>query len=301
MDGADLLRRLAQLQNEDSDSGWLDTRTSYDFLYDAAVAFVDSTGCLKNTQTITTEADTAEYDLSPDFIRVWLTDSDGQIVIKYNDGTTDFFIPWKPYEEILYGNETASVSIPGFFTVTDADLPDQITGTATSSGASTGGLCELSDTAADFSYVGAGSIVHNTTDGSSGVVVSKASSTVLKTALFGGTGNDWSSSDAYIIQPQGRYKLILSAPPSTAGHTITVYYIQRPNPVYHSYGVYRFPSQYNSALVKYAYWLYKYRDKDPKMGDAMFRFWDMETRKYNNTVNKAIRPNKIRVSFKKNG
>ena len=49
MDGTDLLRRLRQLLNEDSDSGWLDKQSSYDFLFEAAVEYVDRTACLRGT------------------------------------------------------------------------------------------------------------------------------------------------------------------------------------------------------------------------------------------------------------
>lgn len=294
MDGSDLTRRLEQLLNEESGSDWLDPRTTYDYLNEAAIAFVDRTHCLKNTQEITTVADQAEYNLSPDFLKLNIKNSSEEFVIKYGD---DNFLPWKDYEDILYGNETTSVSVPGRFTVIDASLPAQITGTTTSAGAATGNLSTLTDTAADFTNVDPGSVVHNTTDGSSGIVISKTSSTVLKTALFGGDA-DWSSSDAYIIQPQGRYKLILEAPPSTAGDTITVYYVQRPDPVYHDYGVFRFPMQYATALVKYAYWLYKYRDKEPDTANSMYQFWDMEIRRYGNSINQAVRPRNVKVSFK---
>ncbi|NIA30725.1 MAG: hypothetical protein GWP06_12535 [Actinobacteria bacterium] len=297
MDGADLTRRLSQLLNEDSDSGWLDSRTTYDFLYEAALAFVDRTHCLKTTQSITTVADTASYNLNPDFLKLYLRDGSENLIIKYNNGN-DSFLTWKDYEDIVYGNETTSVSVPSNFAVIDAALLPQVTGTATSTGTATGGLSTLTDTAGDFSNVDSGSTIHNTTDGSSGVVISKTSSTVIKTALFDGTNNDWSSSDAYIIQPQGRYQLILEAPPSTAGHTITVYYVQRPDPVYHSYGSYRFPVQYSTALIKYAFWLYNFRDKTPDRGNAMYQFWDMEVRRYGNSINQAIRPNNVKVSFK---
>ncbi len=299
MDGSDLTRRLTQILNEESDSDWLDSRTTYDYLNEAAIAFTDRTGCLKTTQEITTVADMASYNLSADFLRLYLSDNNENLIIKYNDGSNDSFLTWKDYEDIIFGNETTSVSVPSHFSILDTSLPSQVTGTATSVGAATAGLCTLTDTAGDFSDVEAGSTVHNTTDGSTGIVISKTSSTVIKTALFGGTADDWSSSDAYVIQPQGRYKLILEAPPSTSGHTITVYYIQRPDPVYHSYGVFRFPNQYTSALVKYAAWLYKYRDKEPNQGDAMYQVWELEVRRYGNSINRATRPNSVKVSFKR--
>lgn len=295
MDGSDLTRRLEQLMNEEEGSDWLDPRSTYDYLYEAAMAFVDRTNCLKATQSITTVADQQEYNLNPDFLKLYITNSSEELIIKYGD---DNFLTWKDYEDIIYANETASVTMPSHFSIIDTVLSSQETGAATSAGAATGGLSTLTDSGADFTNVASGTVVHNTTDGSSGMVISKTSDTVLKTALFGGTNNDWSSSDTYIIQPQGRYKLVLDAPTSVSGDTITVYYIQRPEPVYHSYGMYRFPVQYSQALIKYAFWLYKYRDKEPNTGDAMYRFWDMEIRRYGNSINQAIRPKNVKVSFK---
>ena len=296
MDGYDLTKRLEQLLNEESGSDWLDPKTTYDYLYEAAIAFVDRTHCLQTTQSITTVADTSSYNLNPDFLKLYLKNNREKLIIKYNDGNDDYFLTWKDYEDIIFNNQTDSVSIPSHFAIIDASLPDQVTGTATAAGAATGGLSTL--TGSGFGDVDSGSIVHNTTDGSFGIVISKTSSTVLKTALFGGTNDDWSVSDAYIIQPQGRYQLIFDSPPDTAGHTITIYYVQRPKPVYHSYGTYRFPMQYTSALVKYAYWLYKYRDGRPDTGNAMYQFWEMEVRKYGYSINQATRPNNVKVNFR---
>ena len=52
------------------------------------------------------------------------------------------------------------------------------TRTTTSAGAAVGGASTLTDTGGDFSDVSPGDIVHNTTDGSDGIVLSKTSSTV---------------------------------------------------------------------------------------------------------------------------
>ena len=296
-DGADLLRRLQQQMDEESDSGWLDTRTSYDYLYEAALEFTDRTGCLKSSQAITTVADQTDYNLNPDFLRLYAKNDDDELIIKYNDGSDDSFLTFEAYEDIFYGNNTTSVTIPSNFTIIDTDLPSQVTGTATSDGAATRGHCILVDTAGDFSDVEAGDDVHNTTDDSSGVVISKTDSTHLVTVLFGGTGNDWTSSDSYVIQPGARYKLVLDPPPSTDGHTITVPYVQKPAPVYSDYDIYRFPSQYTPALVKYAFWLYKYRNREPNLADNLYKYWLMQIGRYAASVNSALRPNRIKVNF----
>ena len=291
----DLLRRLTSLYNEDSDGGWLDEQTSYDYLYDAAVEFVDRTGCVHESQTITTVADQETYNLNPDFLRLFLKNDSNNYYVTYYGGSVYHNLTWKDPEDILYGYSTATAAIPSRFAVTDDEPPDQTTGTATSDGADSGGQQTLTDTAGDFTDVEAGAIVHNTTDGSDGIVLSKTSSTILVTALFGGTDNDYTSGDTYVIQPQARYEIGLSPIPSEVGSLI-VYYVKRPAPVYSDYGMYEFINP--SALVKYAYWLYKYRDKDPNLGDALYKFWEIEVSRKAYSINRGLRPNRIKVNLK---
>jgi hypothetical protein len=293
-DGKDLLRRLRQLLNEDSDSGWLDDQSSYDWLYDAAGEFVDRTGCLRAEQEITTVAEQTDYDMNPDYLRLYLKNSSGNHYVKYNNGSTNTFATFKDYEDLYYQDNTGSVSTPGKFSIIDADLPSQVTGSAGATSAASGGQCTLSGSG--FGDVEAGATVHNTTDSSAGIVLSKTSSSALVTALFGGTDNDWTSGDAYVIQPQARNKLVLDPPPSTAGHTVTLPYVARPKPVYSDYGVYRFVNP--SVLVKYAFWMYKYKDSEPNFGDSMYRFWEMEIGRKSHSINQGQRPGSFTVNLK---
>ena len=289
--------KLRQLLNEDADSAFLDTRTSYDYLWEAAIEFNARTNFLKSTQEITTVADKTGYALNADFMKLYLKDSNNEFYIKYNDGSNNTFLNWKEYEDIVYSDNTTSQSIPDYFSIIDdQSLDSQVTGTATSAGALSGGQAILTDTSADFSDVSAGDIVHNTTDGSDGIVLSKTSSTVLVTALFGGSVDEWTVSDSYVIQPQGRLQLILDPPPSTDGHTIIVYYVQRPTPIYSDYGTYRFPSQYMDGLVKYAAFLYKFRDREPNFGNAWYKIFDRQVRMAADSVNKSL----LRRDFKMN-
>ena len=187
---------------------------------------------------------------------------------------------------------------PSGFAIKSNDNTDTITGTASSDGtANAGGKCLLT-TAEDLSDVGPGDTVHNLTDGSDGVVISVATSATANVALFGGTDNEWDSGDSFVIRPGARYQIVLAEPIEDA-KTITVPYVQIPNPVYTDWDVYRFPKQYTTALVKYAYWAYKYRDKEPNMADAMYKYWDRQVRTYLGSVNMGLRTNKLRVSFKK--
>lgn len=313
VDGKSLIRSLRELLNEDSTSSWLNTRSSYEFLWQAANELVSRTFCLRSTQSITTVANQSGYTLKADFLKLYLKNDDGEFYIKYNDGTNDYFKTYKEYSDIIYENNTTSVSIPDNFTIIDdPDIDVQLSSTVTSVGASVGGRSTLTDAATDLSDVSAGDIVHNLTDGSDGVVTALITSsgasvggwegagviTQLYTALFGGTNNDWTLADSYVIQPQARLKFILDPPPSNSGHTVTVYYIQRPLPVYHDYGVYRIQPQYSSSLVQYAAWLYKYRDKEPNFGDKWFQFFDRTVRHAGENLGNAFVKKKIEVSFK---
>ena len=289
VDGKSLLRNLRELLNESTTSEWLDTRSSYSFLYQAAVEFVRRTQCLKNEQSITTVASQSGYTLNADFMEMYLKDKENELYVKYNDGTNDYFIKFKDYEDIIYENNTTAKSIPDFFTIIDDSTKDtRLSSTTTSAGTSSGGECTLTDTTADFSDVSAGDVVHNTTDGSDGVVLSKTSSTALVTALFDGTDNDWTLGDAYVIQPQARLKIVFDPAPSTASHTATIYYIQRPVPVYSDYGIYRIQSQYLLALVYYAIALYEYRDDEPLVSNKMYQAFDREVRHASAGLNRSL-------------
>ena len=299
MDGKTLLYKIQQLLNEDSSSAFLDTRSSYQFLWEAATEFSNRTNALANTQTITTVADQTDYTLNANYLKMRLKNGSNSYVIKYNDGTNNTFIYERPFGEIVLADNTTSQTYPDSFVVEpDATLDSQISSTTTSAGAATLGVTTLTDTGVDFSDVSAGDNVHNTSDGSDGIVLSKTSSTVLVTALFGGTDNDWTSGDSYVIQPQGRLKIVLDPPPASSGHTLTVYYNERPAPVFSDYGVYRFQSQYADALVHWALWKYKYRDSEPNFGDALFQFFEMAVQRANGQMGDAFRRRSIPVNFK---
>jgi hypothetical protein len=295
-DGKDLRRRLKELLDEESGSTWLDARSCYDYFYDGALDFVDRTGCLRSVQTISTVATVSEYNLNPDFLRLYLRNSGGDYFLKYNDTSNTTFLTWKNYEDIYYQSSVTSGQ-PTRFSIIDAALTDRATGTATSTNASVGGESTLTAAAGNFANVAAGDTVNNTTDGSTGIVLSKTSSTVLVTALFGGTGNDWAAGDAYVIQPGARFKLVLDPVPSTSAHTVSVPYIQRPDPVYSDYGIYRFIN--SAVLVKYTFWMFKYRDKEPNFGDAMYKFWEAEVSKKAGSINAGQRPDSFIVNMKR--
>lgn len=297
MDGKDLLRRVQQILNEDDAGDWMDERTTYDFLYSAARQWVIETQCLTAEQTITTVEDQAGYTLDGDFLSLYMK-YDFEYFIKYYDasaGSYSFPI-FRDYFEVYYENDTDSVDTPSYFTLhDDRTLDTLISDTADNAGAATGGKCTLTMDTEVFADVTSGDIIHNTTDGSDGVVISVTSTKVLTCALFGGTDNDFTENDQFYIQPRKRFKLMLNPPPSTAGDTITVPYVAKPDPVYSDYDVYKIPLDYPDVLCKYAAWLYKYRDDEPNFGDALYVYWKMQIDDYNRLTHKSLLRNHSRI------
>lgn len=299
MDGKAMLYALRKDLRESTNSGFLDDRTSYDYIWEAMIDFVSRTTCLPTTQAITTVAEQATYYLTPEYLKLYLKNTDNEYYVKYNDGTSNYFLTWQDYEDIVLADQSSGVSVPNHFSIIPySSLEDQVNSSATATAAAVGGLSTLNDSGV-FDYVYPGDEVHNLSDGSDGVVISRSSTSAISTALFGGTNNDWTSADSYMIQPQSRFKLVLDPPPSTAGHTVTVYFQKRPQPVYHSYGVYAVPAQYHRAIVGYATYKYKYRDSKPQEGDALFRAYDLAVRSANEALRHGLnRGRRLQVSYR---
>jgi len=290
-----MTNRVLQLLNEDSSSAIIDARTTYDFLNDAARDWVLQTECLTDEDTLTTVASQTEYVLSANYLGLYLK-HDGKFFVKYYDGTNYSFIDYKTYAEIYWENDTTDVEIPGYFTIRDyGSLYAQVTGAASADGAASGGRCLLTTAAATFTNVSPGDQIHNTTDGSSGVVLSVTDTKNIYVALFGGTNNDISSADAFVIQPRARLMLVLDPPPEDAGDYVYVPYLQSPDPVYHDYGVFRINFDYTEALAQYAAWKYKYKDKDADFGDRFYRAYQSEIAKYRRQTPKAFAKNRARI------
>jgi hypothetical protein len=283
----------------------MDIKSCYDYLYEAATDFAKETGALSGSQSITTVASQSEYPLNPDFLEVSTEDDHGNKVIKYT--TSGGAVQWLSlsfYRDVLYSGSTTAVAIPSNFAIVDESLDDRITGSATAVGTHAGGESTLTDSAASFTgKVNAGDAVYNTTQGHLGIVLGVTSGTALKTAMFSLSGASayasWTSSDAYVIQPAPRFKVVISPPPSTAGDTITVPYYAKPVPVYSDYGSYRFATGYEEALDKYAVWLFKYRDSKPQFGDYLYKAYDLTLRKAKNVNRRATGSRNFRVNWMK--
>lgn len=247
-------------------------RATYDFLYEAACTFIRYTACLKSSQTITMVADQTAYDLNADFLApYWLNDMNERIV-RYYDGSNYSYPTMRDYGDILRSGNTTSVTVPyNFALITKTTQGSQVTGTTTSAGAATAGASTLTQSTGTFlTTVSAGDEVYNTTDGSSGVVMEVTSNTALVTALFDGGDNEWGSGDAFVITPQPRKQIVIDPPPSTAGHTVMIPYLQKPSPVYSERRSYRIDNMYASTIEKYAAWLYLSKEGKQNFG-AMWR------------------------------
>jgi len=306
MDGQSYLRELRQVLSEQSTSVWLDLKTAYDCGYQAALATAARTSAFRTTQSITSVDGTSSYNLNPNFLKLYLSSDQNKYFIKYNDGSNTHFIYFDAYDSIVLANNTTETSIPSRFSIIDASEVTQVTGTAASTSVMSqsytifgtgGGESTLNGT--DLSTVKVGDLVHNTTDGSHGVVVAITSTTAVVCALFDGTLNYFTLGDTYIINPQGRLRLIIDPTSSTSGHTITVPYIQKPDPVYSYYRRYNFAPGFQSALVKYASWLLKYRDRELNYGDAWYKYWDLTTRQLNADLQQGMRKVGFGVNFNK--
>lgn len=302
MDGSSLDYKLEQLLRESSSSAFIDQRSSYDYLYEAAKKINSRTAYLKSQQTITTVVGQSAYDLNADFMNLYFTNSFNEYVVKYQTSAgTIYWITWKDYDKIIQNivDSTDTAAIPSNFSIVPKQsITARITGSATSTGTLAYGETALNDTSAPFSGVSIGDSVHNTTDGSSGVVITVTSTSSLVTSLFGGTDNTWTSGDAYIVIPQGLKQIVIDTASANAGDSIIIDYVQLPTPVYSAYRTYRLDQSYEMALVYYAAWLYKSKDRD--MTDYFFRCYDREVRQTGAQSDKALgRGNSFKVNFNK--
>jgi len=278
MEGYSLKRRLADLLGEAATSSFLNDRTTYDYLYDAAKDFNKRTHFLTNVQSLAVSALTGTYNLNADYVALALSDEFNRPFIKYTVNGTDYFIYSKDYQDIVLANDTSQSDVPQFFSITDAPQLQPLSGTASSVGASANGECTLTDSTAPFGNVSPGDYVHNLTDGSDGIVIAQTSSSQIVCALFGGTNNDWSLSDGYVVVPQARFQIIFTPMPSAVA-TASITYVVRPAPVYSLYRAYKMPPDAELPLCLFAASKYKQRDREPMVSQAYMQEYEMFTMK----------------------
>lgn len=304
-DGFTLIRELRQCLQESTTSTWPDLKTSYDYIYQAVEATNARVGLLTSSHAITSVASQRNYTLNADFLTLYLRDDQNRFYIKYYDGIDTYFIFPSSYDSIVLSNNNTAIPIPNAFCIKYASPITQITGTVSSDGVMAhpytlfnqiAGETTL-NTSTSLTNVRVGDTVHNTTDGSHGIVISAVAGVVI-CALFDGVAyNYFKQNDVFIINPQQRLELYLDPPPLSSGGTITVPYMQKPSPIYSAYRSYQIPSGYSSVVVQYAAWLYKYRDREPSFGDMLFRNWDAKVRQLGKVINDAVDRKGFGVNF----
>jgi len=302
MDGNQLTRAMLDALDEETASKLFNTddRILYDYLDAAAEEFVRETKCLHATATITTVADQQAYDLPPDFLGLYMKNPRDRFFGKYYDGSCTTFPALCPYEQIFRENLTDALSIPGRFAIIDkAAAPTQLSGTTSAAGARAAGQATLTDSAALFETTGAvfpRDRVHNTTDGSSGIVLSVSSETALITALFDGKTNGYAKGDAYVITRATPKQVYLVAKSKTSGHTLTIPYLCKPDPVYSDYGTWRFDPVSCRAICHEAAFQYANRKGEYSSADRHHALFNLEvTRAKNERAGLVIQGGRYRT------
>ena len=219
-------------------------------------------------------------------------DNSNKRFIKYTANSAVHFLYEKSYDSIILQNNTTAVTIPYGFTIKDRAAQAQITGTGTIAAIANSDEYTFTDATQTFTTTAAGGDLINMINGGSGIVLEVSSNTALKAAFF-----DSASTGAYLLNPQGRFELVLDPPPANSGDTITVYYIQRPNPVYTAYRRYNFPVDYKAALVHYAAWKYKYVDQEANFGDKFYIYWDATVRRLGGNINNVLNRRGFKVNM----
>ena len=305
MTGAVLLNQLNQILSE-INTTFIDRKTSFDYLYEGAKDFAKETNSCTNSQSIVTVANQSAYNLNPDFLEILTKDSSNFPTIMLTWGNSPTYLGWESYSDYLQGVIFETAGMPTSFCITDAGVLPSEMGVCSGNFISIGGESFLTTGIADFSSVYPGDAVINLTKNYYGIVIGTVSSKKIKTAMFSLQGRNsssvgWDLSDEYIIQPAPRFQVLLDPAPILSGQTVTVSYNSKPLPVYSDYGSYSFASGYESAIVKYAAWLYKYRDKKPAFGDPFFMAYERDMRKAKSVNRKARGATGFRVNLIRRG
>ena len=140
MDGKTLTKQLHDLLNEDiTTSGFYDKRTGYEYLNQAATELANITRSLTSDVDLTTVADQTTYNLPANFLELGLRDPQDNFFAKYSDGTTTSVITLAREEDIIYDNNTTSVTRPSKFYIEDFDLSTKtLSSTSTTTDATSG-------------------------------------------------------------------------------------------------------------------------------------------------------------------
>ncbi|OPY16062.1 MAG: hypothetical protein A4E69_00331 [Syntrophus sp. PtaB.Bin138] len=259
-------------------------RRIYECLDMSASIFCRETKSIHNEATITTVAGQQAYDLPPDFIDLYIQTARERFPIRYSDLTTYTWPTKTTHERIYLQNLQTSQSLPSHFAIVDRQTDESlVTGSASSAGAKVNGQCVLTDSAQLFltlHRVWPRDVVHNAVDGSMGYVLETVTETSLKTALFDGTNDDWTLSDAYTIQPASEKQLLLDAPSLTSGHVIHIPYVGMPAPIFSDFGFWHFPPRTCRAIAAGAASLFKLGKTEYKEAQVLGQLFNDEIKQF---------------------
>ena len=263
-------------------------RRIYECLDMAAGIYCRDTRSLHNTISLATVAAQQNYNLPLDFIDLYLQDASGNFFIKYYNGSNYSWPVLAPYEFLYRQNLTDNADCPAYFSLIDCPTqPTLITGTATAAGAAANGRCVLTDSTKHFlttDLVYPRDTIYNTNDDSLGIILAVIDDTHLYTALFDGTGNDWTNADAYTITPGIKKTLVLPAPSLTAGHIINVSYVCMPNPVFWDFAQWNFPERTCRAIASGAASIFKISKTEYRESQSLGSLFDAEIKQYKTEI-----------------
>ena len=260
-------------------------RRIYECLDMASGIFCRETKSLHTSITIDTVAGQQAYDLPPDFIDLFITQASGRSIIRYSDTINYCWPRLTTYERLYRKNLLTPQNTPNLFAIIDKpSTNDVITGSCSAAGAASNGLTLLTDPTKSYmtttNRVWPRDIVHNHTDGSMGYVIQNFDATHLYTALFGGTDNDWTTSDTYTIQPASQKILFLDAPSAVTGHVMHISYVCMSEPVFSDFGMWRFSDRTCRGIAAGAASIFKREKKEYTEAKALAALFTDEIRQY---------------------
>jgi hypothetical protein len=281
MNGIMLTRQFLDfIDTLEMSSDYAPQRKIFEYLDMAAAIFCRETKSIHRDVYITTVADQQAYDLPPDFIDLYMQTARRRYFIRYADGDNYCWPILTTHERIYRQNLLSSKSQPSSFAIIEKQTePDLIAGSVSHAGAKVNGRCVLTDTVQLFMTshrVWPRDIVYNHTDNSLGYVLANVDETRVYTALFDGSDDDWSLSDAYTIQPAVKKQILLDAPSLTSGHVMHIPYVGMPDPVFSDFGFWRLPSRTCRAIASGAASLFKLGKTEYKETQALGQLFNDE-------------------------
>lgn len=290
MDGKKLTRLVLDALDElQVNENYASLRKIYENLEWACTLFLRETLSFKKSQVITTVVNQQIYDLEPDFIGLYMKNSNSRYTLKYNDGSNDSWPTEKSYEKIYRSNQTTPKAIPNNFALRLKPTAESAkVAYANATVAPSGGQYVLTGATLtggnplDCNSLKARDLVHNLTDNSDGYVLLITSATILNLALFDGTNNDITTGDTLVFSPAARQQIVLDAPSESSGHTITVEYIALPSPVYSEYAQWELEYKNCRAIAWGAASLFTVPQGELQDSQVLGGFFADELRRYRN-------------------